>query len=137
MKWEKLSSCIFTWILEFVLCLLRLMNYWNSYWIQPYFFHFNLTILCAHYVPIIRWKTILPLELRKISTWYLWPRFNSVGTPYKRLMSLQKRKIKRKRTMCFTCLETRGRSEGYMAKVFKRGCPKPLLVGSLRPQCLL
>ena len=28
------------------------------------------------------------------------------------------------------CLETRARSEGYMAKAFKARCPKPLLVGS-------
>nr|CAN80119.1 hypothetical protein VITISV_005871 [Vitis vinifera] len=37
-------------------------------------------------------------------------------------------------TKCFTCLETRARSERYMAKVFKTRCPKPLLVGSHRPQ---
>ena len=30
------------------------------------------------------------------------------------------------------CLETRARSEGYMAKAFKARCPKPLLVGSHR-----
>ena len=43
----------------------------------------------------------------------------------------QKQKEKRiKITMLF--LETRARSEGYMAKAFKARCPKPLLVGSHR-----
>ena len=40
---------------------------------------------------------------------------------------------KRKRIKIATlCLETRARSEGYMAKAFKARCPKPLLVGSHR-----
>ena len=30
------------------------------------------------------------------------------------------------------CLETRTRSEGYMAKAFKARCPKPSVVGSHR-----
>ena len=45
----------------------------------------------------------------------------------------KKKKKKRKRinfTMLF--LETRARSEGYMAKAFKARCPKPSLVGSHR-----
>ena len=104
------------------------MNYWNSFWIQPYFFHFNLTTHCAHYVLIIRWKTISLLELRKISTWYLWPCFNNVGTPYKRPMSLWRKK--KEKTKCYNCFETRARSEGYMVKIFKTQCPKPWLVGS-------
>ena len=43
------------------------------------------------------------------------------------------KKKKRKRIKIATlCLETRARSEGYMAKVFKARCPKPSLVGSRR-----
>ena len=42
-------------------------------------------------------------------------------------------KKKRKRIKIATlCLETRARSEGYMAKAFKARCPKPSLVGSHR-----
>ena len=42
-------------------------------------------------------------------------------------------KKKRKRIKIATlCLETRARSEGYMAKAFKARCPKPSLVGSRR-----
>ena len=45
----------------------------------------------------------------------------------------KKRKKKRKRIKITTlCLETRARSEGYMAKAFKARCPKPSLVGSHR-----
>ena len=44
-----------------------------------------------------------------------------------------KKKKKRKRIKIATlCLETRARSEGYMAKAFKAWCPKPSLVGSHR-----
>ena len=44
-----------------------------------------------------------------------------------------KKKKKRKRIKIATlCLETRARSEGYMAKAFKARCPKPSLVGSHR-----
>ena len=43
------------------------------------------------------------------------------------------KKAKRKRIkIAMLCLETRARSEGYMAKAFKARCPKPLLVGSHR-----
>ena len=44
----------------------------------------------------------------------------------------QKEKERRKREMKVVtlCLETRTRSEGYMAKDFKARCPKPSLVGS-------
>ena len=45
----------------------------------------------------------------------------------------KKKKKKRKRIKIATlCLETRARSEGYMAKTFKARCPKPSLVGSRR-----
>ena len=44
-----------------------------------------------------------------------------------------KRKEKEKRIkIAMLCLETRARSEGYMAKAFNARCPKPLLVGSHR-----
>ena len=43
----------------------------------------------------------------------------------------EKAKIKRIK-IAMLCLETRARSEGYMAKAFKARCPKPLLVGSHR-----
>ena len=42
-------------------------------------------------------------------------------------------KKKRKRIKIATlCVETRARSEGYMAKAFEARCPKPSLVGSHR-----
>ena len=45
----------------------------------------------------------------------------------------RKRKEKEKRIkIAMLCLETRARSEGYMAEAFKARCPKPLLVGSHR-----
>ena len=45
----------------------------------------------------------------------------------------KKKKNKRKRMkIAMFCLETRARSEGYMAKAFKARCPKPSLVGSHR-----
>ena len=43
----------------------------------------------------------------------------------------KKNKIKRLK-IAMLCLETRARSEGYMAKAFKARCPKPSLVGSRR-----
>ena len=46
-------------------------------------------------------------------------------------------KKKEKERKMFACLETRARFEGYMVKIFKTWCPKPWLVGSHRPQCLL
>ena len=39
---------------------------------------------------------------------------------------------KKKKKSAMLCLETRARSEGYMAKAFKARCPKPSLVGSRR-----
>ena len=45
----------------------------------------------------------------------------------------KEKKKKRKRIkIAMLCLETRARSEGYMAKAFKAWCPTPLLVGSHR-----
>ena len=45
----------------------------------------------------------------------------------------KEKKKKRKRIKIeMLCLETRARSEGYMAKAFKARCPKPSLVGSRR-----
>ena len=45
----------------------------------------------------------------------------------------RKEKEKAKRIkIAMLCLETRARSEGYMAKAFKARFPKPLLVGSHR-----
>ena len=45
----------------------------------------------------------------------------------------KKRKRKEKKIKIATlCLETRARSEGYMAKAFEARCPKPSLVGSHR-----
>ena len=45
----------------------------------------------------------------------------------------KKRKRKEKEKKIATlCLETRARSEGYMAKAFEARCPKPSLVGSHR-----
>ena len=45
----------------------------------------------------------------------------------------KKKKKKRKRIkIAMLCLETRARSEGYMAKAFEARCPKPSLVGSRR-----
>ena len=51
----------------------------------------------------------------------------------KRKRKEKEKKKKRKRIKIETlCLETRARSEGYMAKAFKTRCPKPSLVGSRR-----
>ena len=45
----------------------------------------------------------------------------------------KKKKKKQKRIkIAMLCLETRARSEGYMAKAFKARCPKTLLVGRNR-----
>ena len=45
----------------------------------------------------------------------------------------KKKKQKEKRIKnAMLCLETRARSEGYMAKAIKARCPKHLLVGSHR-----
>ena len=42
------------------------------------------------------------------------------------------KKEKKKNKIATLCLETRARSEGYMAKAFKARCSKPSLVGSRR-----
>ena len=44
----------------------------------------------------------------------------------------EKEKEKKKIKIAMLCLETRARSEGYMARAFKARCPKPSLVGSHR-----
>ena len=44
----------------------------------------------------------------------------------------KKKKKKKKIKIAMLCLETRARSEGYMAKAFEARCPKPSLVGSRR-----
>ena len=51
----------------------------------------------------------------------------------RKLKEKKKKKQKGKRIkIAMLCLETRARSEGYMAKAFKARCPKPLLVGTHR-----
>ena len=51
----------------------------------------------------------------------------------KRNRNEKEKKKKRKRIkIAMLCLETRARSEGYMAKAFEARCPKPSLVGSHR-----
>ena len=51
----------------------------------------------------------------------------------KRKRKEKEKKKKRKRIkIAMLCLETRARSEGYMAKAFEARCPKPSLVGSRR-----
>ena len=44
----------------------------------------------------------------------------------------EKKKKRNRIKIAMLCLETRARSEGYMAKAFKARCPKPSLVGSRR-----
>ena len=52
---------------------------------------------------------------------------------FRRKKNEKENKNKRKRIkIAMLCLETRARSEGYMAKAFKAQCPTPLLVGSHR-----
>ena len=47
-------------------------------------------------------------------------------------MKKEKKKKRKIIKIATLCLETRARSEGYMAKAFKARCPKPSLVGSRR-----
>ena len=44
----------------------------------------------------------------------------------------EKEKKRKRINIATLCLETRARSEGYMAKAFKVRCPKPSLVRSHR-----
>ena len=44
----------------------------------------------------------------------------------------EKKKKRKRMKIAMLCLETRARSEGYMAKAFEAWCPKPSLVGSRR-----
>ena len=50
----------------------------------------------------------------------------------KKKMKKKKKKKRKRIKIAMLCLETRARSEGYMAKAFKARCPKPSLVGSRR-----
>ena len=52
----------------------------------------------------------------------------------KRKVKEKKKKQKKEKRLkiAMLWLETRARSEGYVAKAFKARCPKPLLVGSHR-----
>ena len=50
----------------------------------------------------------------------------------KRKREKEKKKKRKRINIAMVCLETRARSEGYMAKAFKARCPKPSLVGSHR-----
>ena len=47
-------------------------------------------------------------------------------------MKKEKKKKRKRIKIAMLYLETRARSEGYMAKAFKARCPKPSLVGSHR-----
>ena len=47
-------------------------------------------------------------------------------------MKKEKTKKRKRIKIAMLYLETRARSEGYMAKAFKARCPKPSLVGSRR-----
>ena len=44
----------------------------------------------------------------------------------------EKEKEKKKKKIAMLCLETRARSEGYMARAFEARCPEPSLVASHR-----
>ena len=59
---------------------------------------------------------------------------NALSKKKKRKRKVKEKKKKKKKEkrikIGMLCLETRARSEGYMAKAFKAQCPKPLLVGS-------
>ena len=60
-------------------------------------------------------------------------RFRRKKKRRRKVKEKKKKKKKEKRIkIVMLCLETRARSEGYMAKAFKARCPKPLLVGSDR-----
>ena len=50
----------------------------------------------------------------------------------KKKLKKEKKKKRKRIKIAMLCLETRARSEGYMAKAFKARCPKPSLVGSRR-----
>ena len=54
------------------------------------------------------------------------------GKEMKKKKKKKRKKEKKKKKIAMLCLETRARSEGYMAKAFEARCPKPSLVGSRR-----
>ena len=66
----------------------------------------------------------------------MWNEGQCVFEEKKRKRKVKEKKKKKKKEkrikIAMLCLETRARSEGYMAKAFKARCPKPLLVGSHR-----
>ena len=63
----------------------------------------------------------------------MWKEGQCVFEEKKKEKEKKKKKQKEKRIkIAMLCLETRARSEGYLAKAFKTRCPKPLLVGSHR-----
>ena len=66
----------------------------------------------------------------------MWKEGNCVFEEKKRKKKEKEKKKKKRKEkrikIAMLCLETRARSEGYMAKAFKARCPKPLLVGSHR-----
>ena len=66
----------------------------------------------------------------------MWKGCQCVFEEKKRKIKVKEKKKKRQKEkrikIAMFCLETRARSEGYMAKAFKSRCPKPLLVGSHR-----
>ena len=63
----------------------------------------------------------------------MWKEGQCVFEEKKKEKEKKKKKEKEKRIkVAMLCLETRARSEGYIAKAFKARCPKPLLVGSHR-----
>ena len=54
------------------------------------------------------------------------------GKEKEKEMKKKKKKKRKRKKIAMLCLETRARSEGYMAKAFEARCPKPSLVGSHR-----
>ena len=50
----------------------------------------------------------------------------------KKILKKKKKKKRKRIKIAMLYLETRARSEGYMAKAFEARCPKPSLVGSRR-----
>ena len=62
----------------------------------------------------------------------MWKKKKKKKKKRKRNEKEKEKKRKRKKKIAMLCLETRARSEGYMAKAFEARCPKPSLVGSHR-----
>ena len=62
----------------------------------------------------------------------MWKEDQCVFEEKKKKEKKKKRQKEKRIKIAMLCLETRARSDGYMAKAFKARCPKPLLVGSHR-----